>query len=91
MSNYHPHSGYKDNELDAYLQDITDFIDVIPENNTIIIGANLNASIRTRKTTTTNNPIKDNCIINDLIGPHGNPHRNHRGKVTLNTLRQLNF
>ena len=50
VSNYHPHSGYKDDELDAYIQDITDFIDAIPKNNTIIIGANLNASIGIRTT-----------------------------------------
>ena len=91
MSNYHPHSGYKDNELDAYLQDITDFIDVIPKNNTIIIGANLNALIGTRKITTTNDPIKDNDTINNIIRPHSNPHRNHRGRSTLKMLRQLNF
>jgi len=91
VSNYHPHSGYKDNELDAYMQDITDFIDAIPKNNTIIIGAGLNALIGTRKTTTTNDPIEDNDITNDLIGPYGNPHRNHRGTLTPNMLRQLNF
>ena len=76
VSNYHPHSGYKDDELDAYMQDNMLFLDAL---------------IGTRKTTTTIDSAKDNNIINNLIGPHRNPHRNHRGEPTLNMLRQLNF
>ena len=59
VSSYHPHSGYKTEELDAYNESITDFIDSIPKNNTIIMGANLNTLIGTRKTKTQQEDPKD--------------------------------
>ena len=94
VSSYHPHSGYKTEELDAYNESIADFIDSIPKNNTIIMGADLNASISTRKTKTQQEDPEDEReedIANELLGPNGNPHRNQRGEAILNMIRALNL
>jgi hypothetical protein len=48
ISTYHPHSGYTDEETNNFNQSIADLFDKIPKNNIVIMGADLNLSIRTR-------------------------------------------
>ena len=91
-----PHSGYPEEDIERTTQEFSEFLNKIPTNNTtIIIGADLNASIGTRMTEApqTNdqedndfNPQEDNIM--ELLGPHGNPHRNENGERILNLMRE---
>ncbi len=78
---YTPHSGYSEEEIEKATQEFSEFLGKIPVNNTtVIIGADLNASIGTR---TTDDPqrikkmiipteIQEDTIL-ELLEPHGNP------------------
>jgi hypothetical protein len=93
---YAPHSGYPDEDIERTTQEFSEFLNKIPTNNTtVIIGADLNASIGTRITEVPQtsdqednnfNPQEDNIM--ELLGPHGNPHRNENGERILNLMRE---
>ena len=58
----------------------------IPKTNILIMGADLNASIRTRTNDANNN--EDPSV--GLLGPHGNPMRNGRGELIIGILNNSN-
>ena len=57
----------------------------IPKSNILIMGADLNASIRTRTNDASDN--KDPSV--GLLGPHGNQGRNARGDLIIGILNQF--
>jgi hypothetical protein len=92
---YAPHSGYPEEEINKTTQDFSEFLSNLhSKNTTTIIGADINASIGTRLT---NGPqrLEDDMefefhedSIPDLLGPHGNPHRNENGERFLDLMRE---
>jgi hypothetical protein len=96
VSYYAPHSGYPEEEIERATLEFSEFLSKVPANNTtVIIGADLNASIGTR---ISEDPVpskeKDDDselqgdTIKELLGPHGNPHRNENGEKILNLMRE---
>ena len=85
VSSYHPTSSYKKKTLSNKT-----FIKEIPPSNTIIIGMDLDAAIRTclSPSINTNNDFN---IIQDLLGPHRNPYQNDRGLEIQNIMRKLDL
>ena len=100
VTSYHPHSGYSDDETNLFNQQVADLYTNIPNNNIIIMGADINASIGSR---TSNNNAKDNNPNSNieetfasspqdlLIGPCGNPKTNHKGHLYIDLLSQLDL
>ena len=100
VTSYHPHSGYTDEETDLFNQQIADLYTSIPDNNIIVMGADINASIGSR---TSNNDERDNNPNNNieettalspqdlLIGPCANPRTNHKGHLYIDLLSQLDL
>jgi hypothetical protein len=92
---YAPHFGYPEEEIDKTTQEFSEFLSKIPtKNTTIIIGADMNASISTRITDEPQEQEEDeefefqNDTIPELLGPHGNAHRNVNGERILNLMRE---
>ena len=48
LSNYHPTTGYKPKEIEKHISNVMDFLNDIPLNHEVIIGAALNAAIGIR-------------------------------------------
>ena len=78
ISSYHPHSGYTDEETNLFNQQIADLYRNIPDNNIIIMGADINASIGSKKSSddesdnSQNNNIQESFSTSPqqlLIGP----------------------
>jgi len=98
VTSYHPHSGYTDEETDFFNQQIADLYTSIPDNNIVIMGADINASIGSR--TSNNNERDNNPNIEEtialspqdlLIGPCANPRINHKGHLYIDLLSQLDL
>ncbi len=99
---YAPHSGYFEEEIEKTTQEFSEFLSKTPaKNSTIIVGADINASIGTRSTNAPQErresneeekefEFQDDTIL-ELIGPHGNPHRNENGERILNLMREQNL
>jgi hypothetical protein len=85
---YAHHSGYPEEEIEKTTQEFSEFLSKIPiRNTTTIIGADINASIGIRtRNEYQNADVESNEYefhedsISDLIGPHGNPHKNENGE-----------
>ena len=100
ISSYHPHSGYTDEETNLFNQQIADLYRNIPDNNIIIMGADINASIGSKKSSdnesdnSQNNNIQESFSTSPqqlLIGPCANPKINHKGQLYINLLSQLDL
>lgn len=105
ISSYFPHSGYKDDELDLFAESFVQFYSSSApiKNATIIVGADINASIGNRNTDKdhhspstagmekTSRFENDIDPIQDLMVPHGNPYRNSCGERILNIMRELDL
>ena len=95
MTTYHPHSGYNDEETNAFNQQVAKTYEDIPKNNIIIIGSDINASIGRRENNKNNNNDDDNANedfhIDLLLGPCGNRRVNHKGELFRNLLQQLDL
>jgi exonuclease III len=101
ISCYFPHSGYKENELDSFANDWSEFLSTTAnqKNSTTIIGADINSSIG-NKTSLLQNPNStqdkhdsplDFDPIEQLIGPHGNPQTSKNSHRILNIMRSHNL
>ncbi len=102
---YFPHSGYKEEELDSFVEKFSLFYSsAAPNKNaSTIIGADINASIGNRNSGEVHlNPSPDGIekdgryeeeidSIHNLLGPHGNPYRNACGERVLNLMRELDL
>ncbi len=95
---YAAHSGYPEEDNERVAQEFSEFLSKIPlKNTTTIIGADINASIGNRATNDPNKreddedepePELQEDTISELLGPHGNPHRNENGECILNLIRE---
>ena len=88
MSNYHPTTGYKTKESKDQITKVTNFINDILAKNEIIIGADLNATIRNRMLSDLED-TKD--LINTLLRPHRNPKWNESGEIIRNMMQELDL
>jgi hypothetical protein len=85
---YHPHSGYKNKDLDQFNADVSSFLsNILSQNNTThIIGADINALIGIKPSFCSDDmmpskhksPLDVNPILK-LLAPHGNPHKSRTG------------
>jgi hypothetical protein len=96
---YFPHSGYRDQDIENFNNDVSDFLSsILSKNNTThIIGADTNSFVGIKISAHNNNsnsmPDKHesqhgiNPIL-ELLGPHGNPHKSKTGARVLNLMRE---
>jgi exonuclease III len=94
---YFPHSGYKEQDIEKFNDDVSDFLSSIlsKSNTTHIIGADTNSSVGTKTSVPRSVSIPDKHEsqhdidpILELLGPHGNPHKSKTGDGVLNLMRE---
>ncbi|MGH3053611.1 MAG: hypothetical protein ACRDL7_01375, partial [Gaiellaceae bacterium] len=74
-----PHSGHPDDVFDECLDELLDMLSALSDTTIPIIGIDANAQIGTR-TSKGNQPYKQ------VVGPHGFPAKNARGRTLLTAL-----
>ena len=87
MTSYHPISRYLDKNTSNFNQQMSTMLNLISKEIILILGADLNAFIRTWQThSTVNNDANDPS--ESLFGPHGNLRKNTWGELIIGVLNQ---